>query len=418
LDTAQKRVTVIGGGIAGLTAAWEIASSGIHVDLVEKTSFLGGHAIQYCCKATEECRQCGACTVEAMLKNVVEEPGIHLHLNSVAETAEKKSDFSIKLKKGPAYIDPKKCTNCGDCYKACGEDGIVLQGYSKNNSPLYAIDESKCMEARENGACKACEESCPEGAINLNAEAKDETIRADAVVLATGFSPFDPEIKPTYGYGKNANVLTGLDLEKTIREKGTVARPSDGRTPETLAFIQCVGSRDDRLGNLWCSKVCCPYALRMAELIKKKNPETDITIFYMDIQNTGKEFPIFYKQLKSDLRFVRTIPVDMIPDQDGGLKTRYMNEEDGVPVEEVFDMVALSVGIMPGPDNESLADLFNVELDGDGFIAGHKGFDRSLTSSDGVFVAGTNESPKEFAASKAQAGNAASDVLEYVGGRR
>jgi len=122
--------------------------------------------------------------------------------------------------------------------------------------------------------------------------------------------------------------------------------------------------------------------------------------------------------LKSDLRFVRTIPVDMIPDQDGGLKTRYMNEEDGVPVEEVFDMVALSVGIMPGPDNESLADLFNVELDGDGFIAGHKGFDRSLTSSDGIFVAGTVEGPKDIAASRAQAGNAASDVLEYVGGRR
>jgi heterodisulfide reductase subunit A2 len=417
LDT-EKKVTVIGGGIAGLTTAWELASSGIHVDLVEKTSFLGGHAIQYCCKATEECRQCGACTVEAMLKNVVEEPGIHLHLNSVPVAVEKKSDFSIQLKKGPVYIDPKKCTNCGECYNTCGEEGIVLQGYSKNNSPMYAVDASKCMEAREKDECKSCEKSCPEGAINLKVEAKDETIRSDAVVLATGFTPFDPEIKPTYGYGKNANVVTGLDLEKTIREKGMVARPSDGKIPEKLAFIQCVGSRDDRLGNLWCSKVCCPYALRMAELIKKKNPETDITIFYMDIQNIGKDFPIFYEQLKSDLHFVRTIPVDMIPDQEGGLKTRYMNEVDGIPVNEIFDMVVLSIGIMPGSDNESLADFFNLELDGDGFISDHKGFDRCLTSSDGVFVAGTVESPKDIAASKAQAGNAASDVLQYVRGSK
>lgn len=412
----EKKVTVIGGGIAGLTAAWELASSGIHVDLVEKTGFLGGHAIQYCCKAVEECRQCGACTVEAMLKHVVGAPGIQVHLNSVPVAVEKNGDFSITLKKGPVYIDPEKCTNCGECFAACGEGGIVLKSYSKNNSPLYAIDAQRCAEAGEKDACNACEASCPEAAINLSSKAKDDTIHADAVVLATGFTPFDPDIKPTYGYGKNANVVTGLDLEKIIREKGGVIRPSDGKAPEKLAFIQCVGSRDDRLGNLWCSKVCCPYALRMAELIKKKNPEMEITVFYMDIQNTGKAFPVIYEQLKTDLRFVRTIPVDMFPNKEDGLETRYMNEGDGIPVGEAYDMVVLSIGIMPGPENETLARLFNVILDHDGFVAGHKGVDRSLTASDGVFVAGTIEGPKDIAASKAHAGNAANDVLKYVRG--
>ncbi len=415
MDTAQKRVTVIGGGIAGLTAAWELALSGISVDLVEKTSFLGGHAIQFCCKATEECRQCGACSVEEMLKNVVQEPGINVHFNSVPETVERSGNFSIVLKKGPLYIDPEKCTNCGECYEKCHEQGVVVQGYSKNNSPLYAINASKCMEAQEKGACKKCEDSCPEGAINLSANVSKETIEADAVILASGFTPFDPEIKPTYGYGQHSNMLTGLDLEKIIREKGTVVRPSDGKKPEKIAFIQCVGSRDNRLGNLWCSKVCCPYAMRMAELIKKKNPETDITIFYMDIQNTGKDFPVFYEQCKSDLRFIRTIPVDFFPDQEGDLKTRYMSEAEGAPVDEVFDMVVLSIGIMPGVDNENLAKYFNVELNDDGFIAGHKGLDRSLTANDGVFVAGTIEGPKDIAASKAQAGNAVSDVVKYLG---
>ena len=135
MDTVQKRVTVIGGGIAGLTAAWELALSGINVDLVEKTSFLGGHAIQFCCKATEECRQCGACSVEEMLKNVVQEPGINVHFNSIPEKVERNGNFSIVLKKRPLYIDPKKCTNCGECYERCHEQGVVMQGYSKNNSP-------------------------------------------------------------------------------------------------------------------------------------------------------------------------------------------------------------------------------------------------------------------------------------------
>lgn len=418
MDTAQKRVTVIGGGIAGLTAAWEIAASGIQVDLIEKSGFLGGHAIQFCCKATDECRQCGACSVEEMLKQVVQEPGIKVHLNSEPVNVEKKGNFTITLNKGPVYIDPEKCTNCGECFVQFGDQGLALQGYSKNNVPLYAIDPEACEKLKDSDVLKACESACPEGAINFKAAGTEEAVNADGVVLASGFTPFDPDIKPTYGYSRYENMVTGLDLESIIREKGGVFRPSDSKPPEKMAFIQCVGSRDDRLGNLWCSKVCCPYALRMAELVKKNNPETDITVFYMDIQNVGKDFPVFYEQCKSDLRFVRTIPVDFIPEPEGGLKTRYMNETDGAPVMDVFDMVVLSIGIMPGVDNERLATLFNVQVNGDGFIESRKGLDRSLTPSDGVFLAGTVEGPKDIAASKAQAGNAASDVITYVRGAK
>ena len=389
MSTENKKITVIGGGIAGLTSAWELSKSGAQVDLVEKTCFLGGHAIGFCCKATDECVQCGACSVEDMLKKVVEEPNITVHLLTEVESVSKNGKFSIKLKKSQPATDK-------------AENGI-LTGYSKNNNPLYVIVDNA-------GAHNA-----PKGAVDVAALGTEATLDADAVVLASGFAPFDADKKKTYGYGRFQNVITGIDLENIKRKHGGVVRPSDLKKPEKMAFIQCVGSRDERLGNLWCSHVCCPYALRMAEDVKFKNEESEISIFYMDIQNTGKNFPQFYEKCQSHMNFVRTIPVDIFPVEDDKLMMRYLNEEEGQPAEEVFDMIVLSIGITPGPDNKALAECLGIDLNEDGFIAAADTLNKTITANAGIFLAGTVEGPKTIAASMAHAGQAAGEVMKYLG---
>lgn len=389
MGNINKRVLVVGGGIAGLTAAWELSKFDIEVILVEKTCFLGGHAIQFCCKATDKCLTCGACSAEDMLQNVVNEPGIQVHLSTEIEQITKNNGYSVSLKKS-ALPDNLK-----------GEG--LINAYSKNNSPFYVItDKNACT-------------NIPDGATEFNELGFEGNIDVDAIILASGFKAFDAGKKGTYGYDKFKNVVTGLDLERIKREKGFIARPSDGVEPQKIAFIQCVGSRDQNLGNLWCSQICCPYALRMANGIKFRNPDAEITIFYMDIQNIGKNFPLFYDKCKEEFNFVRNIPVDIYPMEDDKLRMRYLNDEDGSAIEDVFDMVALSVGITPGSDNSNLSELLGIDLDIDGFFACTDTLSRTSTLKDGIFIAGTVQGPKSIPASMAHASQAAGEVLKHLG---
>ena len=383
MNTKQSKVMVIGGGVAGLTAAWAMAESGVAVELVEKAGFLGGHAIQYACKATDTCQQCDACTVEKVLKNVVEHPGITIRLGAEVAQMSKNDRFTVSL--APVSGDTSDAEgDCQDDYDKNPEACQALKGFSKNNAAV----------------------------VNAGADAK---VDIDAVVLASGFAPFDATQKGTYGYGKWPNVITGIELEKIKRAGGKVVRPSDGKVPEKVAFIQCVGSRDERLGNLWCSKVCCPYALRTAMSMKYKYPETEITIFYMDIQNTGNGFPAFYEQCKENLAFVRNIPVDVYPLENDRLRMRFMEEEAGTPADAEFDLLVLSVGIMPGVDNQALAETFGLELNPDGFLAAQDDLNPTLTATEGVFLAGTVQGPKTIANSVAHAGQSAREVVKYLG---
>ncbi len=433
---AGKQVVIIGGGAAGLAAARALSGSGVGVHIVEKTNFLGGHAIGYTCKATDECMQCGACSVEELLKDVSTDNNISVHLFSEIEKVDYSDGFTISLKEGPIFIDSEKCNNCGVCFEKSPVKGAVLRGYSKNNNPLYALDINKIHD------CKPLVELCPEGAINVDDKASFETIKADAVIVATGFSAFDPSKKSTYGYGKFPNVISGLDMERIKRENGSLVRPSDGQPARKIAFVQCVGSRDERLGNLWCSRVCCPYALRSARSIKHHQPDSEITVFYMDIQNIGKEFPMFYEACNEQFRFVRSIPVDAFPAENDCLSIRFYDEDGaagksleeqetapaaegeedtgpvstaGTAVYDTFDLLVLSVGITPNPDNLVLADLLGLDLDKDGFLCASGDLDAAATGKKGIFVAGTAHQPKTIDASIAQAIQAAEEAMTYLG---
>ncbi len=380
MKSQNGKVMVVGGGIAGLTAAWELSRQNIGVELVEKSCFLGGHSIGFTCKATDKCQQCGACSVEEMLANVVDEPLINVHLRTEVTGLQNGDGLTVSLTKsdaGPA-------------------GGGILRGFSKNNRPLYVVGQD-------------AGDDIPEGAVKITELGTEARLEVDAVIVATGFTPFDPSIKKTYGYGQWKNVITGLELERILRENKSLVRPSDGKAPQKIAFIQCVGSRDKGLGHLWCSQVCCPYAMRMASVIKHDNPEADITMFYIDIQNTGKEFPIFYEDVKSWLKFVRAIPVDIYQVEDERLKLMQLVEGQDAPAMEEFDLVVLAVGITPGADTPDIAKLFNIAVNEDGFLDG------GSAATAGVFVAGTAAGPGSIIDTMAGAQKTAYEAMKFLG---
>ncbi|MFH1481717.1 MAG: FAD-dependent oxidoreductase, partial [Pseudomonadota bacterium] len=263
----HKTVLVIGGGIAGLTAAKELVQSGIGTHLVEKSPFLGGHAANLACKATDRCLKCNDCLVEEQLRGISQERRMHIHLNTeVEEISREGQQFKITLRSAPQWIHPERCTDCGLCYEKCpraGEGAIVL-AVSPHLHPRYALEPARCAYFQEGRKEKICQSVCPEGAINLDEKEAFTHLEADGIVLATGYRPSDPREIKRYNFTRFQNMVTGMDLEKMLRQEGRIVRPSDGLLPKSVAFVQCVGSRDAQLHREYCSRVCCGYALRMA----------------------------------------------------------------------------------------------------------------------------------------------------------
>jgi heterodisulfide reductase subunit A len=403
----DKNVLIIGGGVAGLSAALELARLGLRVDLVEKSDFPGGHAIQFACKAADKCVKCGACAAEEKLRDAVQHPNIRLLTGAQVENLSKNNGrFSASVQKKPAYIDPQKCTDCGLCFDKC-PSGAILRGFSKSHSPFYSLCEEKCLYIKDK-SCRVCEEVCPESALRLDKSRESYPCEPDAVIVAAGFTPFSPENKP-YGYKIFKNVITNLELERMLRLESRAVRPSDNAEPKKIAFVQCVGSRDAQLGHVWCSKICCGSALRMARVIKTRQPETEITFFYMDVQTFGKDFKVFYESVQKDIRMIRAIPGDIFKTGDEGLRVTFLDPPSHETIEEIFDMVVLSIAITPCNDSKSLAELTGLDIADSGF------FDIAESKSgQGIFTAGTAQGPMSIAESIASAGEAAWKTMKYL----
>ena len=408
---ADKNVLIIGGGVAGLCASVELANLDIHVDLVEKSDFLGGHAIGYACKAIgKTCVKCGACMVEEKLNHTILHPKIKILTGSRVQKVSNNNRFTAKIYCKPKYIDPDKCTHCRICFDKCPVDDAILHGSSKNNIPFFAINEEKCLYLKDK-SCDTCRDECPEKAINLDSKATEYTKEADAVLVAAGFHPFNPEDKP-YGYNRFDNVVTSLDMERMLKQVGRIKKPSDDTVPEQIAFIQCVGSRDSKLNHLWCSKVCCGSAMRMARRVKERQPEIDITVFYIDVQTFGKDFEQFYKDAREELRLIRAIPGDIYEVEEQKLKINYLDNITHETLEEIFDLVVLSIGITPGKDNGEIAELLHLKLTDSGFI--ESGPEESSVTNNGIFTAGTVRSAMSIPETIASAGSAARQIVKYL----
>ncbi|MGD8293323.1 MAG: CoB--CoM heterodisulfide reductase iron-sulfur subunit A family protein, partial [Desulfobacterales bacterium] len=286
----------------------------------------------------------------------------------------------------------------------------IVRGVSGNHVPFFAIDEKECLYLTEQ-SCSRCREACPEDAIALDAHADQITCEADAVVLATGFSLFDPRHKP-YGYGVFQNVMTNMELEGIMRRNGEILKPSDGLPARKVAFIQCVGSRDAKLDHLWCSKICCGSALRMAGLINDRQPASEICFFYIDTQTFGRDFELFYRRIQKEVRMIRAIPGDIFETPEKQLRVYYTTHDTHESIEEIFDCVVLSVGLQPRKDNLDIFNELNLKGDGCNFIDPAE--IEKASSGNGIFSAGAVGGPMSIAESVASAGETVNKILNFL----
>jgi heterodisulfide reductase subunit A len=404
----RRSVLVLGGGIAGLTAAQELARMGIGVHLIEKAPFLGGHAANLTCKATDRCIKCNHCLVEEHLMEISLEGGFEIRLRTEVESLERNGNkFQVSFRSGPKFIDPEKCTDCGLCREKCPE-GAILAAPSAHLHPFYAIDPSKCMGLKDKEK-RSFQSVCPEGAINLDEKEEISSLQVDGVLLATGYKPFDPGEIKRFNFRQFENMLTEMDLERILRLTGDVYRPSDNSHPKSIAFIQCVGSRNPHLNHDYCSRVCCGYALRMALRITHFHPEIQITLFYMDIQNFGKDFDRYYEEAKNRIRLIRGLPGDFYPAGNDSISVSFYGEETQRTTTEDFDMLILSVGMTPPASQGSLKEMLGLSLDKDGFLTTPE-----QAASRGVFVAGSAEGPMDVSESITHGKRAALEVAKYL----
>ena len=414
-DAKKIDAVVLGGGIAGISAALELARLGHQVALVEKSPFFGGRAARLCCKATDVCQKCGACLVEERLRALFQEPRITLYPQAeVTECSRDNAHFHVRLKQQPQVISPERCVDCGLCLEECpaAAQGAILTTTVTQNHPRFAVNPRACLYFQD-GSCRVCEQICPPTARAVELERPENTIDFDAgaLIVATGYHPADPASRRHYGYGKLPHLLSAVEFEERLRNGLELNGPA-GDGPRRVAFIQCVGSRD--LRHPYCSQVCCAYTLRMARLLKHRWPEAEITTFYMDLQNIGREAPRFEAEARREIQVVRALPGDLRATSDGRVRIRYLDDRSGRPVEAPFDQVVLSVGIDPGADNAALSALLSVELTPQGFFRAADRHHRSQTSQPGLFLAGTAEGPKDIAGCITQAMAAARQASQHV----
>lgn len=403
----RDKVLVIGGGIAGISSAAELARNGFHVYLIDKAETLGGKVLDYCCKATEDCSRCGVCLVPKKVKETAAQSRINfLHSTSVAKIVGEIGNFKAYLIRRLPPIDPDKCVGCGECVSACPAKAIEVSA-SLGGKPVYAVARDRC-QAYQGESCNLCFDSCPVGALSFARQAETIVVNVGAIIVATGFSHYDLRQEGGWGYQRFANVLSGHDAELLIHRTGTL-RLANGGMPQKIAFIQCVGSRNVQNNRGYCSTVCCKYALRIAKLLKSQNQEAQITVFHMDIQSAGKAFQELYQQCRQTMSFVHGLPIEISRGDNGKLLVTYEDIAKGQLTRSAFDLIVLSTGIMPGEGNTELARTLGVSLDNYGFLAGRQ-YDACATNRQGVFLAGTCQGPKDIAGSLAQGLEAAGKV--------
>ena len=415
-------IAIVGGGIAGVQTALDIANSGFKVHLVEEKPSVGGVMAQL--DKTFPTNDCSSCMMGPKLVELANHPNIEiLAYTDVLDLDGNPGHFQLTLKKKARAVDPEKCVGCGYCAEKCpvkvsdpfnldlNKRKAIYVPYPQAVPLVYTIDKEHCRYFT-NGKCRICEKVCENRAILFDQE--DEIVKLDtgAVIVAAGFEPFDARLKGELGYGRWPNVVTSLEYERILSAagpfQGHIQRISDGKTPRRIAWIQCVGSRDSHIGQDYCSAVCCMYATKQAMITREHDHDIDTTIFYIDIRAHGKGFDRFYERSKSenDVRYVRSMVSRVIPNpEDDTLRISYATPEHHIQ-EETFDMVVLSVGLCPNPSTIRLAERIGIQLNEYGFCASDP-LDVVATSRPGIYVCGATQGPKDIPDSIQQGSSAA-----------
>jgi len=443
-----KRALVIGGGVAGIQASLDIANAGYEVILVEKQPSIGGHMSQL--SETFPTLDCSQCILTPRMVEVYQNPNIKLLTYSEVEKVEGFiGNFKVTIRKKARYVDDTKCSGCGLCIQSCPVKKKALSEFDENltfRTAIYVpfpqavpnipvIDTSVCtyfVKKRESGkvACQLCMKKCDRGAINFDQQDELLVENVGAIVVATGYKLYSISEKPAdspikgygeYGYGKYKDVIDGLQFERIASASGPTAgeikRPSDGKTPKKIVFIQCVGSRDEAKGFTYCSKICCMYTAKHAMLYKHKVHDGETYVFYMDIRAGGKMYEEFVRRAieEDGVKYIRG-RVSRIYPKNGKYIVKGEDTIAGVPVEIDADMVVLATAMIAQDDAPKLAQTIGIPYDNYGFFNEvHPKLRPVESSTGGIFLAGACNSPRDIPESVAMASAAASKTLVLFG---
>ncbi len=422
-------VMVVGGGIAGIQAALELANTGRKVYLVEKNSTIGGHMAQF--DKTFPTLDCSACILTPKMDSVLQHKNIQLM--TFCEVSEVKGfvgNFDITVRQKARYVDHDKCNACLACTEKCPgksvsewDEGLVKRKaiyipFPQAVPQKPVIDREACTFFKK-GKCRLCEKVCEQKAIDFDEQDTFTTVKVGAVIVATGYDLMDTRDLIQYGYGKYPGVYNALEVERLFNSAGPTSGKvtlRDGREPQAIAILHCIGSRDKNSYE-HCSRVCCMYSLKFAHLFKEKT-SADVYQFYIDIRAAGKGYEEFYNRIiEEDVKFIRgkVARVAKSVDEPDRLVVEAEDTITGKFIRLPVDMVVLSPAMIPRSNAKDVARLFNLSTDKQGFfMERHPKLAPLSTMSEGVFIAGVCQSPKDIPDTVAQANGAAAEALTIV----
>jgi len=412
-------VVVVGGGIAGIQAALDIAQHGVRVHLVEKEPTIGGHMAML--DKTFPTNDCSMCILSPKMVEVERHPLITVHTcTEVTGVEGEVGDFTVRMRRYPRYVDEERCNGCGDCTEVCpvevynrfdagiGVRKAIYRPMPQSVPNITIRDAEHCID------CGLCYEACGREAVLHDDEDREEefSVKAASLVITTGYGTFDPRKKGNLRYLSIPDVITSLEFERMINASGPTAgemrRLSDGTLPESVVFLQCVGSRDMQVDRPYCSCVCCMAAVKNAILIREHHPEIAVTVLYIDLRAYGKGYEEYFNRAEEmGVRFLRGLPGE-IAQKNGGIELQVENSETG-EVETLHPgLVVLSVGMEPPAGMEELAERLGITLEKTGFVQTQdEKMNTVATIRPGIYVAGTAAAPKDIPDSVAMGGAAA-----------
>ena len=426
-----KRALVIGGGIAGIQTALDVADAGYEVDIVEKAPTIGGRMAQL--DKTFPTLDCAACILTPKMVDAAQNEKINIisyaELDSLSGYV---GNFTAKIRKKARYIDETKCTGCGVCTEKCpsrkglnefnmglNTRGAIYIPFAQAIPNVAVIDAKNCLHFRT-GKCGLCEKNCSAGAIRFDQQDEMLERKYGAIIVATGFKPIDASAFDEYAYTQSKDVVTSLEFERIMNAagptKGQLVRPSDGKHPREIVFIQCVGSRcsqDAVKGKPYCSKICCMYTAKHAMLVREKYPDVKVHVFYIDARTPGKNFDEFYR------RAVEQYDVDYIKGMVGKVSVEgdhlHVQGSDLLANEQVHiqaDMVVLATAIEPDPTARAIGTMLTASMDtNDFFTEAHPKLRPVESPTAGIYLSGVCQGPKDIPETVAQAGAAAAKVI-------
>ena len=424
-----KRALVIGGGIAGIQAALDIADAGFEVDIVEKNATIGGRMAQI--DKTFPTLDCSACILTPKMVDCAQHEKIDiLSYSEIEEVKGFVGNFNVKIRRKARFVDETKCTGCKICMEKCpSKKGLNEFNMNLNTRPaiyipfaqaipnVAVIDPTQCIKMKT-GKCGICQKFCGVGAIDY--EQKDTFIdrQYGAIVVATGFKPIDLDNFNEYGYHDNKDVITSLELERLMNAagptSGVLLRPSDGEHPKVITFIQCVGSRDTSgCGKPYCSKICCMYTAKHAMLIREKYPDTEVHVFYIDVRTPGKNYDEFFRRAVEQygVDYIKGM-VGKVYNENGKLMVQGSNLIDNEQITIESDLVVLAAAIEPEPSVRKIATLLTTSIDTNNFLTESHAKLRPVESpTAGVYLAGVCQGPKDIPETVSQASACAAKVI-------